>query len=139
MGIKVKYSFNDVSLDFDGGSVGFFDDDKYPTGETVPAVAAVNNFGGKDTPPRPFMTKAAEQIAQEMDKVARIVRSGIESGNAAMVNDRIGAFASQHVRKQITSGQWTANSKETIARKKSSKPLIDTGLMRNSVRWKVKK
>jgi hypothetical protein len=51
--------------------------------------------------------------------------------------NRIGIVAQGDVQMSIVSGNWVPNAPRTIARKKSSRPLIDTGAMRQAVTWIV--
>lgn len=49
----------------------------------------------------------------------------------------IGAKAASDMQKRIAAGIEPANADSTIARKGSSKPLIDTGRLRQSITWAV--
>ena len=48
-----------------------------------------------------------------------------------------GVFMVDGVKKSISGDAWTPNSPVTIALKGSSKPLIDTGVMLNSVTFAI--
>jgi hypothetical protein len=51
----------------------------------------------------------------------------------------VGAFTVGVIQKSFTSNNWKANSDATIANKGSSKPLIDTGQLRQSIAWEINK
>ena len=51
----------------------------------------------------------------------------------------IGAKSVGMIQQEIVDGNWTPNAPSTIAKKGSDHPLIDTGLMRQSVHYVVKK
>ena len=42
------------------------------------------------------------------------------------------------IQESITEGAWEPNAPSTVAKKKSSKPLIDTGRMRQSVNYIIR-
>ena len=50
---------------------------------------------------------------------------------------RTGQYIEGEIKRKIGSGPFTPNSPATIRKKKSSKPLIDTGHMRQSVRYEI--
>ena len=50
---------------------------------------------------------------------------------------RVGIVAQGDVQMSISTGNWEPNAKSTIRRKGSSRPLIDTGAMRQAVTWVV--
>ena len=54
------------------------------------------------------------------------------------IYEQIALIAQGDVQQNIVNGKWAANAPSTIKRKKSSKPLIDTGKLRQSVRGIVK-
>lgn len=124
----------------------------FPAGEASAgniSKAVWNEFGtrggasgggwGGPIPERPFMrnamrdNKAAYVSALKM--MARQIVEGSLSMFAAM--SRLGLKAQGDIQKEISSLMSPPNSPVTIALKGSSKPLIDTGEMRQSVTYKV--
>lgn len=101
-------------------------------------VATVQEFGldEKNIPSRPFMRETfdtkARTIANFGGKVADKVAQGIIHPRQAA--DLIGLKMTGFIQAKIVSGNWTPNSAYTIRRKKSNKPLIDTGNLRQSIR-----
>ncbi|MEA1064742.1 hypothetical protein [Erwinia sp. HR93] len=68
---------------------------------------------------------------QQMRRLARQVMRGEISRNAAL--NRLGAYAQGKLRGAFTDGHMTPNAPSTIRRKGSSKPLIDTGSLRQAI------
>ena len=114
-------------------------------GTNIAEYAAYNEYGvpGKkkkwDIPPRPFIRGWVENHAAEInaahERFFKQVAEGKLSAEQAM--NRLGQFAESGIRKYIKSGNFEPNADSTIKRKGSSRPLIETGAMRNSVRYKV--
>jgi hypothetical protein len=91
-------------------------------------------------PPRPFVRGFAdgkrEQIAKTLDKLGGLVAGGKLDADTAI--RRLGEFGQSGVKSYIRNGPHIANADSTIARKRgSTKPLIDTGTMKNSIRYQV--
>ena len=51
----------------------------------------------------------------------------------------IGAFQKGLIQERIVEGSFTTNAEATIRKKKSATPLIDTGRMRQSVNFVIRK
>lgn len=118
-----------------GIKVGIMADAKYPDGTSVAEVAQWNNFGIQDIPPRPFMSKA---ISKNQDKWLNVLSNDLKkSGDYEKSLNVLGNVMTGDIKKEITDIKTPANSQETINKKGSSNPLIDTGLLRNSITFKV--
>jgi len=98
--------------------------------------------GGKwFIPPRPFLRGFAdgqrELIAETMEKLGKLVSSGKLKASAAM--ERLGILGESGVKTYIDTGSnFTPNADATIARKRgSTRPLINVGTLRNSIRYQV--
>lgn len=104
---------------------------------TVAEIAVINEFGSpaNNIPARPFMAQTYERHGQSaikfLERMAQQVARGKIPAKAAL--DRVGVYYTGRVKDTIVKGTFAPNSPVTIAQKKSSKPLIDTGTMRNSV------
>lgn len=117
--------------------VGFFQDARYASGESVAQVAATNEFGTSTIPARPFFRLSIEQMAEEMPSFI-MSQIDVEKGEVnPQLAKYLGLWASAMVAETITTLSKPPNSPTTIARKKSSNPLIDSAKMRNSVDWRV--
>ena len=100
------------------------------------SLAAVLEFGNERIPSRPFLRQT---LAENQEKYTALFVELFESGNSIdKIYEQIALIAQGDVQQNIVNGQWAANAPSTIKRKKSSKPLIDTGKLRQSVRGIVK-
>jgi hypothetical protein len=57
--------------------------------------------------------------------------------NIRQLLNQIGILAQGDVQDSIVSGNWVRNAPSTIKQKGSSRPLIDTGAMRQAVTWAI--
>ena len=120
-----------------GVKVGFFSTAKYEDGTPVAAVAAWNEFGTKTIPERPFFRNA---LAESERSVGRILQAGLDTKKMVVgeqLAGRVGAHVQGKIQDSITSLKEPPNAPETVKRKGSSDPLLDTGTLRNSVSWEV--
>ncbi|WP_233115618.1 hypothetical protein [Aggregatibacter actinomycetemcomitans] len=100
------------------------------------SLAAVLEFGNEHIPARPFLRQTLEE---NQEKYTALFIQWFDQGvPTAQIYERLSVMAQGDVQMNIVKGEWVANAKSTIRRKKSSKPLIDTGKMRQSVRGIVK-
>lgn len=100
------------------------------------SLAAVLEFGNESIPSRPFLRQT---LAENQEKYTALFVKLFESGvSIDRIYEQIALIAQGDVQQNIVNGKWTANAPSTIKRKKSSKPLIDTGKLRQSVRGIVK-
>lgn len=100
------------------------------------SLAAVLEFGNERIPSRPFLRQT---LAENQEKYIALFVKLFESGvSIDQIYEQIALIAQGDVQQNIVNGKWTANAPSTIKRKKSSKPLIDTGKLRQSVRGIVK-
>lgn len=125
--------------------VGFFSSARYRDGTPVAAVAAWNEYGTENrdgsvhTPSRPFFRKAVRVMRKSIRshlRLAMLHSKGIVDRRTAA---GVGLIGQRVLQQSIRSGNWEANAESTRKRKKSSRPLIDTGLMRRSATYKVLK
>ena len=104
-------------------------------------IAAVNNFGSADghIPARPFLEPAITKGAPQYQRLAEIMIPKVLSGSMAMttVLEQMGNLAEGHVKQEITDLDTPPNAQSTIDRKGSSSPLIDTGALRQSIRYVI--
>lgn len=107
----------------------------YDDRASVIQVALWNNYGTDRTPSRPFMDLAAREMREVYSKGMKTLGPKIARGEARVekVLDVLGLQAEECVRKAIMDGEWQPNAPETIRRKKSERPLVDTATMRNRV------
>ena len=120
-----------------GVKVGFFSTAKYQDGTPVAAVAAWNEFGTETIPERPFFRNA---LAESERGVSNILAKGIDTKKMVVdeqLAGRVGEYVQGKIRDSITALKEPPNAPETVRRKGSSDPLMDTGTLRNSVAWEV--
>lgn len=120
--------------------VGFFETARYPERRLpVAAVAVWNDFGTNRIPPRPFFRNSVETMG---DTIGGLLRSALDPEkmivNETLAN-QIGFEAGKIIQDEIVNLRTPPNAPATIARKKSSNPLIDTGFMHQSVHHQVVK
>lgn len=108
-------------------------------GVNLADVATFNEYGTSRIPARPFLQTSfdsnASQINAFKQKIHQAMLAG--QGNIAKGLEAIGIFFKGVVQKQIAKGGFAANAPSTIKQKGSSKPLIDTGRLRQSINYKV--
>ena len=109
-------------------------------GESVAFYAACNEYGTKSIPERSFMRSSFDEsigaIKSDMDQQAGAVMDGRKDIRSAL--GTIGLKHQARIKSKISSNIRPENADSTIARKKSSATLIDTGTMRNSVHYVVR-
>ena len=128
--------------------VGFLGGEQHPSeGDeqpiTIAQVAAWNEYGTETIPERPFMRRTVDTNADKYKRLmgkllarAMTIR-GAPAKRARDVFTVVGAQVSSDVVKTIDAGGFAPNSEATIKRKGSSKPLVDTGVMRASTAFRV--
>lgn len=109
-------------------------------GGDMASVATWNEFGtSRGIPARPFMAQTfAKKKAEIVDFIDKL-RGAVFAGNGTFENalGEIGERYKSFIQKEIASGGFAPNAPSTIAQKGSSKPLIDTGALRQSINWEI--
>ena len=100
-------------------------------------MAAYNEFGTSSIPPRPFIRNAkSENDKKWANFLARDLNS---TKNADLAFARLGELVRNDIIVSINKTTSPPNSADTIERKGSSHPLIDTGFLKSSVTYEVNK
>ena len=121
-------------------SVGFFPEDVYDDGTPISEIAAYNDLGTSHIPARPFMEQAVDGHTSEIERaIEEAYECIVEGDNLETFYHIIGAFLQGLVQKEISSGNFVPNAPATIRKKGSAQPLIDTGRMKQSVRYHIRK
>lgn len=109
-------------------------------GTDICDIAAWNELGTEHIPSRPFLRKSVDENEGKINQFLQAEARSLASGKTAetLLNE-IGDFQKSLVQEKITEGSFTPNAESTIRRKGSSKPLIDTGRMRQSVNYVIKR
>lgn len=127
---KLKLQFGSIDVGFFVGSA------TYKGGKDITTVARENNYGTKRIPARPYMDLAKKKNANEIIDTSIInIFRGMEEKQAL---SRAGIMFKNAIQKEITDLKEPPNAESTILKKGSSNPLIDTGLMRSKVEWKLR-
>ena len=112
----------------------------YPNGTRVVDVAVGNEYGTDNVPARPFMGLSSADINNQCAPILEQSAAALNNNNTQQYDqllDAAGNLAAGIVKQQITDLRSPPNAQSTIERKGSSNPLIDTGLMRQTVTYKV--
>lgn len=131
---------DELAIGFPVGSKGA--SARYPDGTSLLMVAAVNNFGSLDghVPRRPYMElgadKSHEQTAPMLPGLIRQINALQMTKTEAL--KILGPVAVGQHQAAIVERKDPANAASTIERKQSDNPLIDTGLLRQSVTFNVR-
>lgn len=125
-----------IRLQFGSIDVGFFKGTHtYSNGKDVTEVARKNDQGIR-VPKRSFMIPAGDKAA---NKTINITVNSIAGGmDESQALSRAGIMFKNAIQREITNLKEPPNSPYTIAKKGSSNPLIDSGDMRQSVKWKLR-
>lgn len=121
--------------------VGLPDSPHEDSGLTVAQLGAVHEYGapGAGIPERPFLANSIKAKTGDLKRLNAVNITLILRGAKSVDNalGQMGAMAQGIVQQYIVDGDFAPLSPVTIARKGSSKPLIDTGQMRQSVSYVV--
>jgi hypothetical protein len=117
---------------------GFLEDATYPDGTSVATVAAMNEFGvpAHNQPPRPFFRDMIAAKSPDWGvTMGALLKANDGDGNKvlALMGDGIAG----QLRDSIVALTSPPLSPTTVARKGSSKPLVNTGVMLQSVDYRV--
>lgn len=98
--------------------------------------STVNNI-----PPRPFMQQTRTMNEKKVADLSKKYLSAISTGKMSAMDaiKKLGASYEGAMKRIFLTGSFVGNAESTKKRKKSSKPLIDTGLLRQSIKYKVAK
>lgn len=125
--------------------VGFLEGSTYPDGTSVALVASRNEYGdpANNQPPRPFFRNA---IAEHKNEWADTLARGLSRKmDVDTVFEVVGAQMKGDIQASIIALQEPKLSPSTIARRRnraespnnSTKPLVDTKIMLESVNYEV--
>ncbi len=110
-----------------------------PDGTSSAMVAATNEFGSpeRNIPERPVLRQGGRRAMREMDKSNETLMHSVIDGKRTLEQavDLMGVMAVGIVKREFVDPQppFQPNAPATIARKKSTRPLIDTGQYRQNI------
>lgn len=121
--------------------VGIFEDSgvNEDTGRRIVDYAIANEYGTSKIPERPFMRSTADEKQENWSALMDKIVEGVTKGDFE-VERKIGLVGEQMVndiKEKISSNVPPPLNPATIKRKGSSRTLIDTGNMRNSITFKI--
>lgn len=113
-----------------------------PTEDGTPLVviAAANELGTDRIPSRPFLRSTMDEQRAAWAGAVRKDLVAMLAGRATpgLVAGRQGVRMKRDVQSKIRRGPWQPNAPATLAQKSPrTRPLIDTGNMRQSIRYAV--
>lgn len=102
-------------------------------------VAAVHEFGTDTVPQRSFIRATVDEHRAEIDALEKHLAAQVLAGEITEEKalNLLGAKVAAWMQARIAQGIPPELKPETIARKGSSKPLVDTGQLRSSVTFLV--
>lgn len=137
---KFKHRMKRVASNLGGGYHGVrvvagVDNDKvYPDGTSVLAIAIMNEFG-IGIPERSFLRSTIAKKRREWTKLGLelVKQSYLDDQPIEIALEQLGAVMVEDIQTAIKAGIQPANAESTIISKGSSTPLIDTGLLLDSI------
>jgi hypothetical protein len=121
-------------------SVGVPRGAREPDGTSIAMIAAAHEFGVPPfLPERSFLRAGIRAnirplMAFNRRQMRAVARGTVTTGIALA---QLGTMAAGAVKRYFTNGNFAPLKEETKRRKGSSKPLIDSGNLRQSITWKV--
>lgn len=135
-------------LDGQTVSVGWFPEHRYKDGRSVAYVAAKNEFGGVlsvgdgkfvTIPARPLLRTSAiaadASINRRMPAISKSILKGAVSPTQAM--QMVGELVIESISDTLKNNDFEPNAPYTVAKKGFNKPLVETGLLGQTVQAKV--
>lgn len=108
-------------------------------GVDIANVAMWNELGTSTAPARPFLRKSVDENTDKIKAMcARQLRRLAQGASAEDILKKLGEFQVERIQRKISDGSFEPNAESTIRKKKSSKPLIDSGKMRQSVHFVIR-
>lgn len=102
-------------------------------------IALWNELGTETSPARPFLRQTADDNEAKLVAFGQAqVRKIAQGGTAQGCLQALGTYAKGLTQEKIESGSFVPNAPSTIRKKKSDKPLIDSGRLRQSVNFVIK-
>ena len=115
--------------------VGVLENATYPDGTPVAMVAFWNEYGTRTSPVRAFFrTTVSEQKKNWVLSVQNLIKI---HNDPKQVTGLIGVHMQEQIVQSINTWTDPPNSAYTIAKKGSSKPLIETGVLMRSIKSEV--
>lgn len=133
-------------LESKAGYAGFFENRTHPVhGISMAKIAAINNYGGmtpdgRRIPPRPFFSYAVNTAEAPLAAAfrAEFYKLLAKRGTATSALNRVSGIMADWIKTYILMpGIYVDNSEYTKKKKGNKPPLIETGIMAESVEFRV--
>lgn len=119
-----------------GVKVGIQSDAGDHDGVNLVDIAIYNELGTSRIPARPFVRDCLVKNQAAAERVmAHLAQKALQGAPAHDVVATLGEWYQNVQKRHLLTENWTPNAPATIKRKKSSKPLVDTGKMVGAIRW----
>lgn len=116
---------------------------KKPLAINMASLALIHERGSaaNNIPARPFMKQTRQKAEGRFSRLLRRLYKQVVNGKVPPFDGlaKLGTAYEGEMKNTFTTGSFTPNKPATIKRKGSSRPLIDTGHMRQSITSKVVK
>lgn len=116
---------------------------KKPLAINMASLALIHERGSaaNHIPARPFMKQTRQRAEGRFARLLRRLYKQVVNGKVSPFNglSKLGTDYEGEMKNTFTVGQFVPNKPATIKRKESSRPLIDTGHLRQSITSKVVK
>ena len=109
-------------------------------GTYIADYASYNEFGTINMPARPFLSSTFDEQSEKWQSTTGKIIDNIIDGDPTIIDNLIGLLGEQvvgDIKEKIDSNVPPPLSPATIKRKKSTRTLIDTGIMRNSIKYEI--
>lgn len=120
--------------------VGFFDGKLHPSGDmTIAEVAAVQEYGTREVPARPFMTTTVmrdQEFLVYLENGLSSIYWGV-TPNAKRGLRGAGQVLAESMKASVETWSNPANSLSTVRRKGFNDPLVETGTMKENISWRL--
>lgn len=120
--------------------IGIIDAGEHKSGDiTVAGIGFIHEFGTDTIRERSFIRSILQGKKKEIISLQKKSLKSILNGNIKIEKalGLIGEFTADEIRKKIVAIRTPPNTAETIKKKGSSNPLIDTAQLKNSIIYEV--
>jgi hypothetical protein len=118
--------------------VGILDGGKTEDGMTIVEIATINEFG-LGVPQRSFLRAWFDENEPRAQEAMRRLLVSVVEGKRTKEQalEVFGLWVQGEIQKRISEGIAPANAPSTIAKKGSSTPLVDNGILKSAVSFRV--
>lgn len=109
------------------------------SGKTVLDIANINEFGGGNVPSRSFIRAWFDSNREKMNKMILAIMKAVVKGKYTpdQALEILGLRWVGEIQARIGKGIPPANAASTIRKKGSSKPLIEQGILRSAITFRI--